>query len=122
MDRARPVTVRRSREPALWLLFSAGGTLAALGLPAVVFVLWVGPAVGWVAVPPHGTLSALLGGAGVRLVLFVVIALALYHWAHRFRYTLYDGLQLYHLHQLIATLTYGVATLLTVASAMVLFL
>ena len=51
------------------------------------------------------------------LVAAVVIALSLYHWAHRFRYTLYDGLQLYHLNLLIATLTYGVATLLTLAAA-----
>jgi fumarate reductase subunit D len=42
--------------------------------------------------------------------------LALYHWAHRFRYTLYDGLQLYHLNQLIAVLTYGVATVLSVGA------
>jgi fumarate reductase subunit D len=35
--------------------------------------------------------------------------LPLFHWAHRFRYTLYDGLQLYHLTVFIAVLCYGAA-------------
>jgi fumarate reductase subunit D len=35
--------------------------------------------------------------------------LPLFHWAHRFRYTLYDGLQLKHLTALIAVLCYGAA-------------
>ena len=33
----------------------------------------------------------------VRLALFGLIMLSLFHWAHRFRYTLYDGLQLIQL-------------------------
>ena len=41
--------------------------------------------------------------------------LCFFHWAHRFRYALYDGLQLYHLNQLIAVLTYGIAVALTLA-------
>jgi len=45
----------------------------------------------------------------VRLYLFVLVSLPLFHWAHRFRYTLYDGLQLKHLTALIAVLCYGTA-------------
>jgi fumarate reductase subunit D len=115
------VTVRRSREPGLWLLFSAGGTLAALFLPAIGFVLWVGPALGWTTAPGHETLARALDGVVARLFFFALITLCLFHWAHRFRYTLYDGLQLYHLNQLIAILTYGVATALTVTAAIVLW-
>ena len=33
---------------------------------------------------------------------------------------MYDGLQLYHLNQLIAILTYGIATVLTVVAGFVL--
>lgn len=113
------MTRERAREPGLWLLFSAGGTLAALFLPALVAVLWVAPAVGWLAAPAHHTLAAVAGGVVGRLFLTALIVLALYHWAHRFRYTLYDGLQLYHLNQLIAVLTYGVATVLSVAVVVV---
>jgi fumarate reductase subunit D len=33
--------------------------------------------------------------------------LSLFHWAHRFRYTLYDGLQIKHLNELINLFCYG---------------
>jgi fumarate reductase subunit D len=46
-----------------------------------------------------------------RLYLFVVISLPLFHWAHRFRYTLYDGLSLKHLTPLIVVVCYGGALL-----------
>jgi fumarate reductase subunit D len=110
------MTRRRSQEPGLWLLFSAGGTLGAVFLPALVVLLWVAPALGWMAPPSPERLTAVAGGVPGRLFLSALIPLALYHWAHRFRYTLYDGLQLYHLNQLIAVLTYGVATVLSVGA------
>jgi fumarate reductase subunit D len=113
------VTRRRSREPALWLLFSAGGMLTALALPVLVAVLWVAPALSGTAVPSFDRLAALADGLVGRLVVFGLIVLGLFHWAHRFRYTLYDGLQLYHLNQLIAVLTYGVATALSLVAAVV---
>jgi len=34
--------VKRSKEPLVWALFSSGGMLAALVLPALTFVLWFG--------------------------------------------------------------------------------
>ncbi len=40
----------------------------------------------------------------------------LFHWAHRFRFTLYDGLQLKHLHTLIAVFCYGSAILMTIVT------
>ncbi|MBI3981274.1 MAG: fumarate reductase subunit D [Gemmatimonadetes bacterium] len=113
------MTGRRLREPGLWLLFSAGGTLAALFLPVLAAVLWVAPALGWLAAPAHDVLAAAARSVAGRLFLTGLIVLALFHWAHRFRYTLYDGLQLYHLNQLIAVLTYGVATVLSVAAGVV---
>jgi fumarate reductase subunit D len=112
---------RRSREPALWLLFSAGGMLTALLLPALVALLWLAPALGWTAAPAHATLAAAAGSLPGRLVLTALVVLAAFHWAHRFRYTLYDGLQLYHLDQLIAVLTYGVATGVSVGSLVVIW-
>ena len=56
-----------------------------------------------------------------RLYLFAVISLPLFHWAHRFRYTLYDGLQLTHLTELIAVLCYGAALLGTAMAAYLLW-
>jgi len=114
------MSIRRSREPALWLLFSGGGMLAALCFPILAVLLWIAPAVGW-PTPSQATLIGLAHHVVVRVFLFALITLSLFHWAHRFRYTLYDGLQLYHLNQLIAVLTYGMATLLSIAGAVVIW-
>jgi fumarate reductase subunit D len=110
----------RSNEPILWALFSAGGMLAALFLPVIVFLLWIAGPLGWVTPPSYVTLAALAHHPLTRLFLFGLAGLTFYHWAHRFRYTLYDGLQLYHLNQLIAVLTYGLATALTLAAGLLL--
>jgi fumarate reductase subunit D len=109
------------REPFFWALFSSGGMLAALVFPALAFLLWIAAPLGWVDGPSYATLAPLVANPLARLVLFVVIALALFHWAHRFRYTLYDGLQLSHLYGLIAVVCYGGATLLTAVAAWVLW-
>lgn len=115
---------RRPIEPFFWALFSSGGMLAALVLPALAAVLFFalplgsagGPAEAWAAVDP-GTLLARFAHPLSRLVLFGLVALSLFHWAHRFRFTLYDGLQLYHLSALIAVVCYGGATAATLVAA-----
>ena len=58
----------------------------------------------------------------VRLFLFALISLSLFHWAHRFRFTLYDGLQVKHLNELIATICYGGAIAGTIFTGVTLFL
>jgi fumarate reductase subunit D len=45
--------------------------------------------------------------------------LSLFHWAHRFRYTLYDGLQIKHLNELINLFCYGGALVTSAAAAYV---
>ena len=107
----------RSREPFWWSLFSAGGTLAALLLPAHVLLLCIAGPLGWIDGPAAGRLAELARHPLVRLYLFALISLSLYHWGHRFRYTLYDGLQLKHLYGLIATICYGGATAGTLFAA-----
>ena len=106
----------RSREPLLWAMFSGGGMLAALLLPAVVFVLWVAAPLGWIDAAVYDRFAGLVRLPIARLALFGFVSLAFFHWAHRFRYTLYDGLQLYHLNDLIAVLTYGSAAVLSLVA------
>ncbi len=95
--------------PLLWGLFSAGGTVAAflyaihLLLTGVVFPL------GWHAPVSYERGMELIRNPLVRLYFFVLISLPLFHWAHRFRYTLYDGLKIKHLTPLIVVLCYGSA-------------
>jgi fumarate reductase subunit D len=112
--------VARSREPFFWALFSAGGTLSALVLPAHAFLLWIAIPLDWVEAPAYANLLAIAARPAVRLYLFVLISLCFFHWGHRFRYTLYDGLQLYHLNTLIAILCYGGATAGSLAAAWIL--
>jgi fumarate reductase subunit D len=107
--------------PLLWLLFSAGGTIAALLFPVHLFLTGLAFPLGWLPAPGHDALLRLLARPVTRLYLFVLIALPLFHWAHRFRYTLYDGLQLKHLTVLIAVLCYGAALLGTALAASLLW-
>jgi fumarate reductase subunit D len=67
--------------------------------------------------PSYEALRALVQHPVTRLYLFVLISLPLFHWAHRFRYTLYDALQLYHLAVFIAVLCYGAALGASVVAA-----
>jgi len=113
----RNVRTRRRWAPLLWALFSAGGTVAALLYP--VHLLFTGFAfpLGWLRSPGHDALLGLALHPVSRVYLFVLIAVPLFHGAHRFRYTLYDGLQLGHLARPIAALCYGGAVVGTALAA-----
>jgi len=112
---------KRSNDPFWWSLFGAGGAVAALCLPVLLFLTGLAMPLGWVATPTHEEALALVRHPLARLVLFVVVALSLFHWAHRFRFTLYDGLQLKHLEALIVVFCYGGALVGTVFAAVVLW-
>ena len=99
----------RPKTPLLWFLFSMGGTLAAFLIPVHLFLFGLAFPLGWIKGPSYDSLLALVRHPLARLYLFALISLPLFHWAHRFRYTLYDGLKLKHLTELIAVLCYGSA-------------
>ena len=52
----------------------------------------------------------------------LLCTLSLFHWAHRFRYTLYDGLQIKHLNEVINLLCYGGAIVGSVVAAYLMLL
>jgi fumarate reductase subunit D len=106
----------KSNEPFWWALFGAGGMVAALLMPITVVVTGVLAAAGWV---PEDRLWFLLGHPLTRLYLFVLITLPLFHWAHRFRFTLVDlGLKI--ARGTIAVLCYGSAIVGTLIAAVLL--
>ena len=113
--------MKRTKTPFLWALFSAGGTVAALFIPVHLFLNGLAFPLGWVEAPGYNSLLNLVKQPLIRLYLFVLISLPLFHWAHRFRYTLYDGLQLKHLTALIAFLCYGGALVGTAIAAYMLW-
>jgi fumarate reductase subunit D len=98
---------KRSNEPFLWILFSAGGMVAALLLPIHLLLFGFAFALGWLHGPGYDRLIEILRHPLTRVYLLVLCSLPLFHWAHRFRYTLYDGLQIKHLNELINTICYG---------------
>ena len=112
---------KRPIEPLLWMLFSAGGVVSALLVPALLFFFGVAFPLGWLTPPAHDHLGRVLGHPLTRLVLLVMCVLSLFHAAHRFRYTLYDGLQVKHLDEVINPLCYGTAIVGSLAAAWLLW-
>jgi fumarate reductase subunit D len=98
---------RRPVEPVLWLAFSTGGMLAALMFPALLVLFGLAIPLGWVPAPDHAQLLALIRHPVTRLVLLGLCVLALFHAAHRLRYTARDGLRLKRLSRLIDAICYG---------------
>jgi len=98
---------KRSNEPFLWALFSAGGVVAAFLIPVLLFLYGLAFPLKWLQPPTYQRELALVSHPLGRLVLFILCFLSLFHWAHRFRYTLYDGLQIKHLNEVIFFLCYG---------------
>jgi fumarate reductase subunit D len=112
---------KRLMEPFLWSAFSAGGVVAAYLIPVHLFLFGLAFPLGWVPSPGYETLHALAGHPLARIYLFVLCSLPLFHWAHRFRYTLYDGLQVKHLNEVITAFCYGGAVLGTMAAGYLLW-
>jgi fumarate reductase subunit D len=101
--------IKRHPEPLLWMLFSAGGMLSGMLMPVLILMFGIAFPLGWVAAPTYEQITTLLANPIARLVVFALCALSLFHWAHRFRHTLYDGLQIKHLNEVIAVVSYGAA-------------
>ena len=109
---------RRRVEPLVWLMFSGGGVMAAVVLPVLAVLFALALPLGWVSRPDHDHLVSLFGNPLTQLVLTGVFVLMLVHSAHRFRYTLYDGLQV-KMKRTIAVLCYGAAAVGALATVLV---
>jgi fumarate reductase subunit D len=99
--------VRRRVTPIVWLMFSAGGVMAAVFLPILVLLFGLAVPLGWLDLD-HGHLRVVVGHPLTFVVLLGLFVLMLVHSAHRFRYTLYDGLQIKK-KRTVAVLCYGAA-------------
>ena len=108
---------KRSNEPFLWLLFSAGGVISAMLMPIHLLLFGLAFPLGWLEPPSYESLRELASHWITRVYLLVFCIFPLFHWAHRFRFTLYDGLQIKHLNELINIFCYGGALLGTVLAA-----
>jgi fumarate reductase subunit D len=85
--------MKRSSEPVFWALFGAGGMLAALIGPVLIFVTGVAAPVGLIlsrqAMSYHAMLAFTRNPVGKAAVL-TVISLFLFHGCHRMVHSLHD--------------------------------
>ena len=112
--------MRRRVEPLVWLMFSAGGVIAAVALPSLILLFGLAFPLGWLDPPDHAHLLAVLTHPLTFVVVLGAVALMLVHSAHRFRYTLYDGLQVKK-KRTVAVICYGAAIVGSVAALTVLW-
>jgi len=115
------MAVKKNNDPFWWTLFGAGGTISAFFIPVHVLLLGLLIPLGVFLVPDYESLLSLAQHPISKLYLFALISLSLFHWAHRFRYTLYDGLMLKHLEQYIFYFCYGTALTGTIISGVLLW-
>jgi fumarate reductase subunit D len=111
--------IRRRVEPLVWLMFSAGGVLAAVLLPSLILLFGLAFPLRWLDPPDYDHLHAVVGHPLTLVVLLGLFVLLLVHSAHRFRYTLYDGLQVKK-KRTVAVLCYGAAIVGSIATLAVL--
>ena len=107
--------------PFWWTLFGAGGMVSALLFPIHILLIGLAFPLGWLDAPDYESLHSLVVHPITRLYLLVLISFPLFHWAHRFRYTVYDLFQLQHGKQLVAVLCYGAAIVGTVVAVFTLW-
>ncbi len=98
---------KTSNDAFFWTLFSAGGVVAAVLIPIHLFLFGLAFPLGWISAPSYDHLMVLIRSPLIRIYLFILCSLPLFHWAHRFRFTLYDGLQVKHLNEVIFVFCYG---------------
>lgn len=118
-DRGTLVITIPGKEPLFWSLFSAGGFVAALLIPAHVAILGIAFAAGWL---PDDALSYdrvlhLVRNPITKLYLLALVSLPLYHWAHRFRFAIHHQFGIHGLKRLIAVGCYGTAIAGTLTAA-----
>ena len=85
--------MKRSNAPIFWLLFGAGGMLAALLGPMLVFITGIAVPLGWPLPSDLMTYPRMLAFAqhwAGKGFLCVVVALFAWHAAHRIFHSLHD--------------------------------
>ena len=103
----------RSNEPLWWMPFSAGMMIGALCVPALIVITGLLLPLDWLQ--DADRVRSLVNHPVTRALLFVVISASLFHWAHRFRYILFD-LGLHGGKDVVAFLCYGSAIAGTVVT------
>jgi len=103
-----------SNKPIIWSLFAAGGTVTALLTPVLILLFALAVPLGLLSAETFSyiRIQSMLENPFIRLVVFGVLFLSLWHSAHRMRITVHDfGLRSDGLAVLIF---YGIAAIATI--------
>ena len=106
--------LKASHKPIVWSLFAAGGTVTALLTPVLVLLISLAVPLGLLpqALFSYARIQAMLANPLIKLIVFFVLFLSLWHAAHRLRITLHDfGLRA---DGFAAICLYGIAALASV--------
>lgn len=107
--------MKRSNEPIFWSLFGAGGMLAALIGPALVFITGIAVPFGIIFAPDTMSYAHMVAFAQNwvgKIFIFAVVSLFLWHAAHRIHILMHDfGV---HAVTVVRLFTYGFAFVGTV--------
>ena len=104
----------KSNEPLVWAPFFAGAGLSALLMPVLIIITLLAS----YGVPDSLDLRGLIDHWFVRIALFVLVSLSMFHALHRIRFILVD-LGLKAAHGLIAASCYGLAIMGTLVALLV---
>lgn len=109
----------RSHKPIIWGLFAAGGTVAAFLVPVLILITCL--AVPFGLLPPdflsYENLLGLMQPALIRLIVFGVLFLVVWHAAHRMRITAHDlGMRNDMVVMIVCYGTAAVATVLAIVA------
>ena len=112
----------KSNEPIWWSLFSAGGMIAAMVFPILIIITGIIIPFELVNDDPlnFDRIHSAVSHPIIKLILFSIISLPLFHWAHRFRFTLVD-IGLKSISTFISIFCYGGAICGTIVAAVTLF-
>jgi fumarate reductase subunit D len=115
--------MKRSNEPIFWVLFGAGGMLAALIGPALVLITGIAVPFGLIYAPDtmdYAHMQAFAQNWLGKCLLFAVVSLFLWHAVHRIAILVHDlGV---HARTLTKLLCYGFALAGTLVTAYALLL
>ena len=95
-------------EPLLWLLFSAGGMISAMVFPILIIITGIIIPFELAGETKYlvDKIHILLKINFMKIIVFLIISLPFFHWAHRFRFTLVD-IGLKPISLFISVLCYG---------------
>lgn len=109
----------KTSEPFWWFLFIGGATLAAVFVPVHIVITGIAGPAGWLGgALEYERVLDLVSHPVSKLYLLALISLPLFHWAHRFRFTVVD-LGLRASKRAIAVACYGSAVIGSILSALV---